>query len=109
MADVSAQPERAHVHEKTDCALRAGAGAMLFFCLMHLRTRIVMRKFFLTILRTRIMTLTYFPTLLRAHTESPYVTEIYDLFHLWHARPWSLLSFFSKEEWKVTKEEVAGR
>lgn len=39
----------------------------------------------------------------------PYVSETYDCFHFWNAIPWSLLSFFSKEEWKAAKEEVAGR
>ncbi len=64
MAGVPAQPERAHVHEKTDCALRAGAGAMILFYLMQLRTRIAMKKFFLTILRPRMV--------------YPYVSEIYE-------------------------------
>ncbi len=38
-----------------------------------------------------------------------YVPETYEFFHFWNAIPWSLLSFFSREEWKVTKEEAAGR
>ena len=45
----------------------------------------------------------------RAYMERPYVSETYDRFHFWNAIPWSLLSFFSKEEWKVAKEEVAGQ
>ena len=45
----------------------------------------------------------------QTHIESPYVSEIYGWFRYWNAIPWSLLSFFSKEEWKVAKEEVAGQ
>ena len=52
---------------------------------------------------------TFFLTLLRPHNSNPYVLFIYDYFHLWDTSPWSLLSFFSREEWKVTKEEAAGR
>ena len=63
--------------------------------LMRNRTCITMKKLF--------------PHTMRTHIVYPYVSETYECFHLWHARPWSLLSFFSKEEWKVAKEEVAGR
>ena len=39
----------------------------------------------------------------------PYVFETHESIHFWNTIPWSLLSFFSKEEWKVAKEEVAGQ
>ena len=45
----------------------------------------------------------------RPHILYPYVPLIYEWFYFRNAIPRSLLSFFSKEEWKVAKEEVAGQ
>ena len=61
------------------------------------------------LMRTHIAMQYGFRLMVRAYNSNPYVFETYEFFHLWHARPWSLLSFFSREEWKVTKEEAAGR